>query len=444
MPQTATSTTAPLTGLSDLRSYFAAAARPRPGWLVGLEHEKVAVYPDGRAAEYGDVLGILAALEDAGYAPVKDGTHVIGAARGREEISLEPGLQVEWAGPPLPTARASEARLREHLTLLVTAAREAGLEFIWGGFRPFGSLEAIPWLPKRRYDIMRSYLPTRGRLGHEMMKRTATVQVNLDFSDEADAADKIRVASGVTSIVTALYAASPISDGRPNGRKSYRAEVWLDVAEERCGLQPFVFEPDFGWDQYIDWALDVPMFFVYRRGQYFPQQELTFRRFMNEGWQGERPAMADWALHLSTLFPEVRLKRTIELRGADAAPIAFSDALPALWRGLLYDPGARAAAWSLVSGVTFAERQALRHEVPRAGLTARLAGRKLDELAVELLDIAAAGLANLPGGDDDRAMLAPLSDYARRGRSPADDMLDDFQREGGDPAKLVKTWRLGK
>lgn len=425
-----------------LRSYFEAAVRPKPGWLVGLEHEKLAVHPDGRAATYPEILAMLGALEAQGYLPIKDGDHVIGGARGREEISLEPGLQVEWAGPPLATAAASQTRLREHIQTVSAAARPSGLEFIYGGFRPFGTLEAIPWLPKRRYDIMRSYLPTRGRLGHEMMKRTATVQVNLDFSDEADAADKIKVASGVTSIVTALFAASPIRDGRPTGHKSYRAEVWLDVAEERCGLQPFVFEPGFGFDGYIDWALDVPLFFIYRQGRYFPQQGLTFRGFMADGWQGERPTMEDWAMHLSTLFPEVRLKRTIELRGADSGPPAFSEALAALWRGLLYDPAARAAAWELVSGATFAERLALRHQVPRAGLEARLGERKLADLAVALVDVAASGLGNLPGGAGDRALLAPLADYARQGRCPADDMLADFDRLGGDPAKLVTAWRL--
>src|SRR5687767_13139232 len=274
MSQPALSTSPPLPDIAALRSYFEAAVRPRSSWLVGVEHEKLAVHADGSPPSYDEVLAMLRALEPRGFVPVQDGTHTIGAiaARVREEISLEPGLQVEWAGPPLTTARASQSRLREHVQLLGDAARAAGLRFIHGGFRPFGGLDSVPWLPKRRYDIMRTYLPTRGRLGHEMMKRMATVQVNLDFSDEADAADKIRVASGVTSIVTALFAASPISDGRPNGRKTYRAEVWLDVAEERCGLQPFVFEPGFGFDAYVAWALDVPLFFIYRQGQYFPQQ----------------------------------------------------------------------------------------------------------------------------------------------------------------------------
>ena len=443
MPQPALSPAIPLSGTSELRSYFEAAARPRAAWLVGLEHEKLAVHADGRAAGYDEILAMLAALEPRGFAPLKDGDHTIGAVRGREEISLEPGLQVEWAGPPLTTAQASQARLREHLQALGAAARGVGLTFIAGGFRPFGGLEDIPWLPKRRYDIMRAYLPTRGQLGHEMMKRTATVQVNLDFSDEADAADKIRVATGVTSIVTALYAASPISDGRPNGRKSYRAEVWLDVAEDRCGIQPFVFEPGFGFDGYVEWALDVPLFFIYRQGQYFPQDGLTFRRFLREGWQGERPTMDDWALHLSTVFPEVRLKRTIELRGADAALQPFPEALAALWRGLLYDPQARAAAWSLVSGASFAERQALRREVPRAGLDASFCGRRLTELAQELVQIASSGLGRLPDGQGDRVLLEPLADYARRGKCPADDMLEDFQRLGGDPASLVRAWELG-
>jgi glutamate--cysteine ligase len=274
------------------------------------------------------------------------------------------------------------------------------------------------------------------------MKRTATVQVNLDFSDEADAAARMRTAFGVTSIVTAMYASSPVTEGRPNGFRSYRAAVWLDMDEARCGLVPSAFAPGFGYAAYTDWALDVPMFFVVRDGQSNPVDGFPFRRFLREGWNGERATLADWALHLSTLFPEVRLKRTIELRGADAAPPAFAEALAALWRGLLDDPAARAAAWELVSGASLAEREALRREVPRAGLAARLGQRPIAPLAAELCAIAADGLGRLPGGPEDRALLAPLAAYARAARCPADDMLADLQRTGGDPARLVEAWTL--
>jgi glutamate--cysteine ligase len=437
--------TEPVTSIEQLASVFQAASKPPEGWLVGVEQEKLAVHSDGAPVGYdgpGGITALLAGLQARGFRPVRDGDHVIGAARGREVISLEPGLQVELAAPPFSSAAGARQLLREHLAELRSVGGPLDIRFIAGGFRPFGRLDDVPWLPKQRYSIMREYLPRRGRLGHEMMKRTATVQINLDFQDEADAVDKIRVATGLTSIVTAMFAASPISEGRPNGYASYRAAVWLDMDEDRCGLLPFVFEPSFGFVRYAEWALDVPMFFVCRQGRYFAQNGFTFRRFLTEGWQGERPTMSDWMLHLSTVFPEVRLKRTIELRGADAGPPPFAEGLAALWRGLMYDADARAAAWALVKGASFAEREALRREVPRAGLGARLGDRPIAPLAVELARIAAAGLARLPEGAGDRPLLDPLIDQAARGRSPFQDLLADHQRLAGDPAKLVDAWEI--
>jgi glutamate--cysteine ligase len=276
-----------------------------------------------------------------------------------------------------------------------------------------------------------------------MMKRTATVQANFDFDDEATAADKLRTAYGVTSIVTALAAASPLGEGRPNGYQSYRAAIWLDTDPDRCGLIPSVFEPGFGFRHYVEWALDVPMFFVVRDGVYHDVPRLTFRRFMSEGWQGQRATMRDWETHLSTLFPEVRLKRFIEVRGADAGPLDMMTGIPALWRGLMDDREACLAAWRLVSAASLAEREALRREVPRRGLAARFRGHSLRELAVELCRIAADGLARLPGGGGDIALLESVRARAESGRSPADDMLDDFAACKGDRAQLVARWDLG-
>jgi glutamate--cysteine ligase len=276
-----------------------------------------------------------------------------------------------------------------------------------------------------------------------MMKRTATVQANFDFADEQDAADRIRAAMGVTSIVTAMFAASPITEGKPNGYKSYRAAIWLETDEDRCGLLPFVFQRGFGFRDYAEWALDVPMFFVVRDGVYRPVTErLTFRRFLRDGFQGERATMADWELHLSTVFPEVRLKRTIEVRGADATALPFASGLGALWRGLLDDVDARAEAWNLVADHTMAERETLRREVPRAGLSARLGGRTLQDLAVELCRISVAGLKRLPDGVSDATLIEPLAAYAKAGRCPADDLLDDYQATGGDPKLLIDRWEL--
>jgi glutamate--cysteine ligase len=444
MPDTS-SVSEPVFTIEDLTRFFPSAARPKPQWLLGVEHEKIPVAADGGPIPYdgsSGVVALLAGLASRGHRLTHDGPHVIGAGRSGEEVTLEPGLQVELSAPPLPTAVACRDLLQRHLAELKALALPLGIRFIAGGFRPFGRLDEIPWLPKRRYDIMRDYLPRHGRHGHDMMKRTATVQVNLDFADEPDAADKMRTAMGLSSIVTALYAASPITEGQINGHKTFRAAVWLDMDEDRCGLIPAAFDPGFGFRAYAEWAADVPMFFLSRAGKYIPLEGVTFRRFLREGYQGERATMDDWALHLSTVFPEVRLKRTIELRGADAGPASFVEALAALWRGVLDDLEARKAAFALVADASFSERQELRRQVPKAGLAAQFRGRSLAVLATELCAIAAAGLGRLPGGQEDRRLLEPLAAYAAAGRSPADDMLADFKAAGGDPKRLIDIWEL--
>ncbi len=439
-------TDAPITSLDQLQGYFRTAAKPRAAFRVGVEHEKIPVREDGMPAPYEGPNGIarlLEKLQGQGFTALMEGANVIALERGNEQITLEPGGQLELSGPAVQSAVASAEALDAHIREVTEAARPLGIRFIAGGFRPWGRIQDVPWLPKRRYAVMRDYLPRRGRLALEMMQRTATVQANFDFCDEAEAVDKLRTALGVTPVVTALYAASPISEGRPNGFQTYRAAVWLETDEARCGILPFAFEPGFGFARYAQWALDVPMFFVVRDGVYNPVHELTFRRFVAEGWNGHRATMHDWEVHLSTLFPEVRLKRTIEVRGADAGPLSFVRGLAALWRGLLESPEARAASWALVAKLSIDERLRLRREVPRAGLGAKAGGRSLAEMAVELCRIAVAGLAQLPAGTPDQELLAPLADYAARGRSPADDLLADFTAANGDPAKLIKKWELG-
>jgi glutamate--cysteine ligase len=442
---TATGLDEVITSPRALVSYFREASKPRAQWRVGVEQEKIPVYEDGMPAAYEGPRGIaalLAKLEARGFVPELEDGHPIALDRKAERITLEPGGQVELSGPALVSAEAGRRVLVDHIREVRELAHDLGIRFIAGGFRPFGSLDDVPWLPKRRYVVMRDYLPRRGRLGHEMMKRTATIQANLDFSDEADAVAKMRLGLGITSVVTALFASSPISDGRPNGFKSYRAAVWLDMDEDRCGLLPFAFEPGFGFAHYVEWALDVPMFFVVRHGVYHPVGGMTFRRFLDEGWQGQRATMRDWEVHLSTLFPEVRLKRYIEVRGADAAPLDVAEGLAALWRGLLEDVDAREAAWALVASWPYSERLRLRREVPGSGLAARVEGKPISELAVELVRIAQAGLARLPDGSLDQPLLEPLLAGALAGRSPADDMLDDYAAVNGDPRKLVAAWEL--
>lgn len=436
----------PIGSIVDLVAYFEGGAKPAAEWRLGIEQEKIGVTLDGRPVAFagdGGIEALLARLAGSGLSGEREDGHLL-AVRGRgESITVEPGGQLEFSGPALPTAVGCRDSLVRHLSWVMRPATELGIRFLAVGLRPWGTLDEIPWLPKRRYGVMRDYLPTRGRLGIDMMKRTATVQANLDFDGERTAADKMRAAAGVTSIVTALYAASPISEGRPNGYKSFRAAIWLDTDPDRCGFPPGVFGDGFGFRDYTEWALDVPLFFVVRSGTYHPAPPgLTFRRFMKEGWRGQRAKMGDWQVHLSTLFPEVRLKRYIELRGADAGPMPMAVGLGALWRGLLDEPDARRAAWELVKPATLGEREALRQEVPRAGLEATFRGRRLRELAVEIVAIARAGLRRLPGGAEDAALLEPLAARAAEGRSPADDLLDDFQAANGDPSVLVRRWEL--
>jgi glutamate--cysteine ligase len=439
---------APLTP-ADLAAYFRGGAKPRAAFRIGVEQEKVAVRDDGRPVPYEGPAGIaeiLARLERRGFAPKREDGHVIELERRGDRITIEPGGQLELSGGALATAAACRDLLSAHVAEVREIAAPLGVRFIGIGARPWGTLDDIPWLPKRRYAIMRAYFPEHGRqsrLAHHMMKRTATVQANFDYADEADALEKMRAAYGVTSIVTALFAASPISEGRPNGFKSERAAVWLETDEDRCGLLPFVFEPGFSFASYVEWALDVPMFFVVRGGDYRPVGGgFTFRRFLRDGFAGERATLADWGVHLSTLFPEVRLKRYIEVRGADAGPLPVATGLAALWRGLLDDSAARAATWALVARHSFAEREALRRAVPREGMAARFGARLVRDLAVELCRIADAGLTRLPGGDADRALLAPLLAYAEAGRCPADDLLDDYAAAKGEPKKLIQLWEL--
>jgi glutamate--cysteine ligase len=434
--------------LDDLLGFFRSGSKPRSAFRVGVEQEKIGVRADGSVVPYAGPDGIealLGALERRGFAAQRDGEHTIGLSRDGDRITVEPGGQVELSGAALPTATECATILRAHVAEVREAGAALGVRFLGIGARPFGTLDDVSWLPKQRYGIMRAYFPEQGRqsrLAHHMMKQTATVQANFDYSDEAQAAAKMRTAFGVTSIVTAMFAASPVSEGRPNGYKSVRAAIWLETDETRAGLLPFVYAPEFSFRDYAEWALDVPMFFVVRGGVYRAAHALTFRRFLREGFEGETATMADWEMHLSTLFPEVRLKRYIEVRGADAGPLPFAESLAALWRGLLDDPEACAASWKLVANVSMNEREALRRAVPREGLAARLGGHSARELAVELVALARAGLARLAGGAADAKLLAPLEAYASEGRTPADDLLDDFAAAGGDPARLVAKWEL--
>ncbi|WP_428263461.1 glutamate--cysteine ligase, partial [Haliangium sp.] len=335
----------PIHSARELRAYFSDACKPASAWRVGTERELIGVRTRadvlGTAPAYDGDDGIRAVLEGlgarGGWASIMEAGNVIALVREDAQVTIEPGGQLELAGRPVVASADFEADLTSFADELNALSSELGLSWLGVGFRPFGRLDDIPWMPKGRYAIMREYLPTRGALAHEMMKRTATAQVNLDYSSPQDAAEKLRAAMSVSPILTALYANSPIVDGADSGYQSYRSRIWRDTDPDRCGLLPFVFEDGDIFDAYTEWALDVPLFFVYRK-TYLPAGGVTFRQFLHEGFQGHRATMDDWALHLSTLFPEVRMKKYLEVRGCDSGAADTVLALGPLCRGLLYDP----------------------------------------------------------------------------------------------------------
>jgi glutamate--cysteine ligase len=442
------STQRPIAGIDELVTHFQRGAKPPSALKIGVEHEKLGVLADGRAPDYELIRQLLEAMAARGWRPLEEQGRLIALSRPTcGTITLEPGGQLEHSGAPWATALAAVRDNDKHIDELLPLADALGIHFVGVGFRPFGTLDDVPWMPKGRYRVMRAYLPTRGGLAHEMMKRTTTVQANLDYESEQDAMDKLRVAMGLSSLVTSLFAASPLVDGRAervDGRaawQSYRARAWLDTDRDRCGLLPFVFQPHARFADYVEWALDVPMFFVYRGGEYRPVGGISFRRFLRDGWQGERALPSDWELHLSTLFPETRLKTFVEVRQADASSRAMVRALPALWRGLLYDAEARRAAWSLVGDWPLAERLRVYAATPRAGLHGEAHGRPMLHWCRELVAIARAGLDRLGAGDE-LPLLAPLERVVSDGRSVADDVAAEHARVGGDVARMIEYLRL--
>lgn len=418
---------------------------------IGLEHEKIGmallgeskVAPLPYSAEPGQpqIRTLLAGLGRFGWQAVEEQGATIALKRGKASVTLEPGGQFELSGEPFADEVAAALDLDAHLQELLPLADAMGARFVGCGFRPLGTWEEIPWVPKGRYVVMREYLPTRGKLGVEMMKRTATVQANLDYTSEEDAILKLRVGLGLAPLVTAVYAASPLINGQPADHKSFRAACWLDTDPDRCGILPFMFRDGAGFRDYTEWALDVPMFFVYRHKRYLPARGLTFRAFLRDGFSGEQATLGDWELHLSTLFPEARLKQYIELRSADAGPLAYVRALPALWRGLFYSSEALGAAWDLVKDHSIEEREQLRREVPRLGMATRLRGRELGALCEEMLRIARAGLISL-GSEGGVALLDPVIAAVTERRCPADEILAAFTETRGDARAFVERIRL--
>ena len=432
----------PLSSVDELVAHFASGCKAKSDLRIGVEHEKLGVVAGGRAPDYEAIRRLLEAMAARGWSRVEEQGNLIALARPTcGTITLEPGGQVEHSGAPWPTALQAVRDNDKHTDELLPLAADLGITFLGCGFRPFGTLDDVPWMPKGRYRVMRAYLPTRGAMAHEMMKRTTTVQANFDYESEQTAMEKLRLAMGVSSLVTSLWAASPLVDGKLTDFQSYRARAWLDTDPDRCGLLPFAFKEGARFADYAEWALDVPMFFVYRDGEYRPAGGMTFRRFMRDGWQGERATMSDWDLHLSTLFPEVRLKTFVEVRQADASTREMVRALPAFWRGLLYDAGARKAAWALVADWPFDERLRVYRATPTEGLHGTAHGRPMRELCTELVAIAHAGLTAL-GATDELPLLAPLERIAHSGRTVADGIAAEWKRTAGDVDSMIDYLRL--
>ncbi|NNG04261.1 MAG: glutamate--cysteine ligase [Inquilinus sp.] len=432
---------APITDRRQLVAYLEAGCKPAERWRIGTEHEKFAYRLDDlRPVPHAGPNGIGALLEGLtrfGWERVREGDNLIAlTAPDGCSVTLEPGGQVELSGAPLETIHQTCDEVHEHLRQVREVNRELGLGMLGLGFQPKWARDDIPWMPKGRYKIMRAYMPTRGGLGLDMMTRTCTVQVNLDFAGEADMARKFRVSLALQPIATALFANSPFTEGRPNGFQSYRSHIWTDTDPDRSGDLPFVFEDGFGFERYVDYMLDVPMYFVYRDGRYVDASGQSFRDFVAgrlPALPGEVPRQADWVDHLTTAFPEVRLKRFLEMRGADGGPWRSLCALPALWVGLLYDGTALDAAWDLVKDWTTEERARLRAEVPRTALRTPFRDRTVRDLAMEVLAIARAGLEGRARhdmvGESEAHFLNALWTIAESGETPADEMLRRFRTD---------------
>jgi glutamate--cysteine ligase len=429
----------PITSKRQLVEWFEQGCKPPEAWRIGTEHEKfVFRRSDLRAVPYEGKDGISALLKGMqrfDWEPIAEDGNPIALRKGAANITLEPGGQLELSGAPLQTIHQTCAEVQEHLREVREVTEELGLGMIGLGFQPKWRREDIPWMPKGRYRIMRDYMPKVGTLGLDMMLRTCTVQVNLDFASEADMVRKFRTSLALQPVATALFANSPFVEGKPSGYKSYRSHIWTDVDNNRSGMLPFVFEEGFGFERYVDWLLDVPMYFVYREGRYIDAAGQSFRDFLAgrlPALPGELPGIGDWNDHVTTAFPEVRLKRFLEMRGADGGRWERLCALPALWVGLLYDRTALDAAWDLVKDWTLEERSYLRAEVPKTALQTMFRGRPLQDLAREVVAIAQDGLRRRARadscGEDETHFLATLVDIVETGRTPADRLLDHYEK----------------
>jgi glutamate--cysteine ligase len=444
----------PITSYDELLSLFHEAVKPKAEYRVGAEMEKFGVFDDGSPLPYEGEKGVRAILEELaatkGWAIERESDEgpIIALLRDGASVTLEPGSQLELSGAPLEHAHQICAEFRAHLAEIAPFSQRAGVRWLGLGFHPFAKREDYTMVPKQRYAIMREYLPTRGNFALDMMLRTATVQANYDYSSEDDAMTKMRVALKLSPLTTALFANSPFYEGKPFGGKSYRAKVWLDTDNDRSGLVPTLWKKTAKFVDYVEWALDVPMFMFKRNGQKVANTGQSFRSFFKSGFSGHRPTMSDWQTHLNTLFPEVRLKKTIEVRGADAQGRKMACTLPALWTGILYDEKALAEADAMTADWTYDEVNATRKEVWQKGLGARFRVGTLQPMAEKLVTIAEGGLERRafmsPAGKDERVHLARLKELVASGLSPADRLLEGLDKVADPRAEIIARADLGK
>ncbi|ARE82362.1 Glutamate--cysteine ligase [Roseovarius sp. EC-HK134] len=441
----------PIERHEQLAEYLASGCKPKQDWRIGTEHEKFGYCKDTlRPIPYEgprSVLAVLEGLRDVhGWSPVEEGGKLIGLEKDGANVSLEPGGQLELSGAPIETIHQTCDEVNDHLREVKDIADKVGVGFIGLGAAPIWMHDDMPLMPKGRYKLMDSYMQKVGTMGRTMMRRTCTVQVNLDFSSEPDMVQKLRVALALQPVATALFANSPFFEGKPNGHKSWRARVWRDLDPARTGMLPFVFEEGFGFEAYADYALDVPMYFVYRDGKYIDALGQSFRDFLRgelPALPGEKPTLSDWADHLTTTFPEARIKKFMEMRGADGGPWRRLCALPAFWVGLMYDQSALDAAWDVCKGWDAETRDALRVAASVDGLQARVGDIHMHELAREVLNISEAGLkarARSGGGGmipDETHFLNALRESVETGKAPADELLDRYNSDwAGDLSRI--------
>ncbi|MBX9773119.1 MAG: glutamate--cysteine ligase [Xanthobacteraceae bacterium] len=435
----------PIESRDALVAWFAEGVKPKTEFRIGTEHEKFPFTVEGhRPIPYEGRRSIRSLLDGMqhllGWEPIIEDGNIIGMfdVTGGGAISLEPGGQFELSGAPVETVHHTCSELMSHLAQLREVARPLGIGFLGLGMTPDWTRAEIPIMPKGRYRIMTAYMPKVGKYGLDMMYRTCTVQTNLDFSSEADMVRKLRVSLALQPVATAIFANSPFTEGKPNGFLSFRSEIWRDTDNARAGMLPWAFEPGMGFERWVDYALDVPMYFVKRGDKYIDVAGKSFRDLLAgklDVLPGEHATLSDWANHVSTIFPEVRLKRYLEMRGADSGPWRRLPAFAAFWAGIFYDDDSLAAAWDLVKGWSAEERQKLRDDVPRLGFKAEIGGRSVLNLAKETLTMSERGLARRrrvnDWGHDETWYLRPIQEFVARGLTPAEELLEKFHGPWG-------------